>query len=137
MPAREFTAVFCASVFSPAVCPFAVVLPVPAGRGIGYLCHDLDCIIDHDKLLSPAVREAGGKNRLNFAAGAKWLRALSTLIRHCATRVVTSLVPDPMLARGTYHRDAVPPQSWEDEYGSGKWSYMNGLQIVWKVLARF
>jgi 2-polyprenyl-3-methyl-5-hydroxy-6-metoxy-1,4-benzoquinol methylase len=73
------------------------------------------------------MSEAGGKSHSKFAAGATWLRAGTALVRHAVTRVVTSLIPASMLARGTYRRDAVLPQSWEDEYGSGKWSYMNGL----------
>jgi 2-polyprenyl-3-methyl-5-hydroxy-6-metoxy-1,4-benzoquinol methylase len=56
-----------------------------------------------------------------------WRRALSNLIRHVAIRVVAPITPDSILVRGAYHAQAVAPKIWDDEYGSGRWSYLKGL----------
>ena len=39
-----------------------------------------------------------------------------------------SVVPDRLLALGNYRPDAVTPQSWEEEYRTGAWSYMHDLR---------
>jgi 2-polyprenyl-3-methyl-5-hydroxy-6-metoxy-1,4-benzoquinol methylase len=56
-----------------------------------------------------------------------WRRALSNLIRQAAIRVVAPITPDSILVRGAYRAQTVPPKIWDDEYGSGRWSYLKGL----------
>lgn len=61
------------------------------------------------------------------AGVARRLRLLPVMLKDFAVRAAVSVIPDSLLALGTYRPYAVLPYDWDNEYGSGQWSYMRGV----------
>jgi 2-polyprenyl-3-methyl-5-hydroxy-6-metoxy-1,4-benzoquinol methylase len=67
-----------------------------------------------------------GIEPLNTAV-ARRLRLMPFLLKRAAISAAVSVLPDSLLPLGAYRHDAVLPQDWENEYSSGRWSYMKGV----------
>jgi len=84
-----------------------------------------------DRIASSMVQtwrnSEAGVEPLN-AAVARRLRLMPVLLKQAAIRTAVSVLPDSLLALGTYRPDAVLPQDWEKEYLRGQWTYMKGVQ---------